>query len=55
MQRPADGDVPLVSQGHRREDGAAERDVVEGVDDEGKGVDEDLARPFESSKNENLI
>ena len=52
MQRPADGDVPLVGQGHRREDGAAEGDVVKWVDDEGKGIDEDLARPFESSGKE---
>ena len=52
MQRSADGDVPLVGQGHRREDGAAEGEVVKWVDDEGKGIDEDLARPFESSGKE---
>ncbi len=51
VKRPADGDVPLVGQGHRREDGATEGDVVEGIDDEGEGVNKYLARPFESSEN----
>ena len=47
MQRPTDGDVPLVGQRHGREDGAAEGDVVQRVDDEGERVDEDLACPLE--------
>ena len=47
MQRPTDGDVSLVGQRHGREDGAAEGDVVQRVDDEGERVDEDLACPLE--------
>ena len=46
MQGPADGDVPLVGQRDGREDGATEGDVVEGIDDEGERVDEDLAGPL---------
>ena len=46
MQGPADGDVPLVGQCDGREDGATEGDVVEGIDDEGERVDEDLAGPL---------
>jgi hypothetical protein len=44
---PADSNVSLVGQRHGGEDGAAEGDIVERVDDEGEGVHEDLARPLE--------
>lgn len=47
VQWSAHGDVPLVGQGHRGEDGRAEGDVVQRVDDEGEEVDKDRARPLE--------
>jgi len=50
VERPADRDVPLVGQGDGGEDGSAEGDVVQRINDEGKRVDKDLARPFERSE-----
>ena len=47
VERSADRDVPLVGQRDGGEDGPAEGDVVQGVDDERKGVNKHLARPFE--------
>jgi hypothetical protein len=44
----AHSDVSLVGQRDGGEDGAAEGDVVQRIDDEREGVDEDLASPFES-------
>ncbi len=49
---PADRDVPLVGEGDGDEDGGAEGDVVERVDDEGEEVHEEATAEAEGPERE---